>query len=84
MLQAEQINIFHSKWSEFKEIVVLSKDSCHFLNFFSFQQELFLHEFETNHVIYEHLTFWHGLWKKVQWSSLALTKVINDFGTNTT
>ena len=36
LLQAEQINFFHSKWSGLKKIIILTENSCHFVNLFSF------------------------------------------------
>ena len=44
---------FESKWSDLKEIFILSENNCHFVIFFRFQQELFLSQLEICHVIHE-------------------------------
>ena len=36
LLQDEQTNFFQSKWPGFKKIIILSKQSCHFVNLFGF------------------------------------------------
>jgi hypothetical protein len=45
--KADQI---HSKWSWVKKVVILSENSCHFVNLLIFA-ELFLYQLEINHVI---------------------------------
>ena len=42
LFQAEQINLFQSKWSGLKIMVILIENSCHFVNLFSFQLKWFM------------------------------------------
>ena len=42
LFQAEKINLFQSKWSGLKKMVILSENSCHFVNLFSFQLKRFM------------------------------------------
>ena len=37
LFQAEQINLFQSKWSGLKKMVILTENSYYFVNLFSFQ-----------------------------------------------